>query len=185
MRKKVDLIEKPSLKIHMDYDHITVGELGYILMKLQAALRCLAGLTPHAYNTKYAKAQPRFVTSHIQTKNSIDLSVITAILSAPSILYNWQRFSKDIFKVFKTAILALRRGKIKDQANRNAYKGLRIEVTRGNINLEASLPYLRTLTPAQKKALANFIWSLTGVCHKVDIGDDEEEISIEWPEDER
>ncbi len=188
MRKKVKIIDKPSLRIHIDYDHLTVGELGNILIRLQAALRSIAGLSPGEYDGRYSQEQPRFITSSVKTEHSIDIAVLLAILSLalsiPGAIYTWTRFSTDVFRFFKIALLAMVRGEIRNPEDNIEIEGLRIRVTKGEIDLEASRPFLDELTPKQRKALANFIWSLTGPSRRVDIGDDESEISMRWPEED-
>jgi len=187
MRKKITIIDKPSLEIHIDYDHVTVGELGNILIRLQAALRSMAGLSPGEYDGRYSEEQPRFITQSVHTKHSIEISVLVGILSAalsiPGAIYAWQRFSADVFRWFKTALLAKVRGVIESREDDVKIEGLRIEVTRGKIDLEASRAFLDELTPKQRRAIANFLWSLIGPARKVNIEDDESEISIQWLEE--
>lgn len=189
MRKKVKIIDEPSLRIRIDYDHLTVGELGNILIRLQAALRSIAGLSPGEYDGRYSREQPRFITSSVHTKHSIEISVLLAILaialSIPGAIYTWKRFSTDVFRWFKIILLAKARGEIKNLEDDIEIEGLRMEVTRGKIDLEASRQFLDELTPKQRKAIANFLWSLTGPARRVDIGDDESEISMQWPEEDK
>ena len=189
MRKKVKIIDEPSLRIHIDYDHLTVGELGNILIRLQAAVRSIAGLSPGEYDGRYSKEQPRFITSSIYTKHSIDIAVLLAILalalSIPGAIYTWKRFATDVFRWFKTTLLAKAQGEIKNPEDDIEIEGLRIEVTRGKIDLEASRLFLDELTTKQRKAIANFLWSLTGPARRVVIGDDESEISIQWLEEDK
>jgi len=71
MRKEVAIVEKPLLTVHIDYDHITVGKLGNALIRLQAALRSIAGLSPGEHSGKYYEEQPRFVISTVHSKQSI------------------------------------------------------------------------------------------------------------------
>ena len=187
MRKKVKIIDEPSFRIRIDYDHLTVGELGNILIRLQAALRSIAGLSPGEYDGRYSREQPRFITSSVHTKHSIEISVLLAILaialSIPGAIYTWKRFSTDVFRWFKIILLAKARGEIKNLEDDIEIEGLRIEVTRGKIDLEAPRQFLDELTPKQRKAIANFLWSLTGPARRVDIGDDESQISMQWPEE--
>ncbi len=187
MRKEIKVVDRPSLTVHVDYDHLTVGELGNILIRLQAALRSMAGLSPGEYDGRYYREQPRFVTSTVHTKQSIDINLLLAILavvmSAPGAFYQWSRFATDVFRWFKITILAIGRGELKAIEDDINFEGLRIEVTKGKIDLEASRPFLDELTTKQRRAVANFLWSLTGPARRVDISDDESEISIEWPEE--
>lgn len=200
MRKEIKAIEAPSLTLHMDYDHLTVGELGNILIRLQAALRTIAGLSPGEYDRRYSSAQPRFITSSVVTKHSIDITLLLAVLAValqtPSAVSDWRNFSTEVFRRFKIAVLAMVRGEIKDTETREKLRGLesgqiemlptegsgeslKVAVTRGKIDIELSRPFLNELTIMQRRRLANFIWSLTGPTRKVDIGDEESQISIE------
>ncbi len=63
-------------------------------------------------------------------------------------------------------------------------KGLKISITGGEIDLSASRQFLDSLTPKQKRAVSNFIWSLTGPTRRVSIRDDESEISIQGSEED-
>lgn len=177
MRRDVKIIEKPSLAVHIDYDHITVGELGNILIRLQAALRSIAGLSPGEYDeTLFRWVQPRFIISAVHTKRSIDIHLLVAILlGAPGAIYGYSRLASDVFHWFKVTILNMSREQ----------EGLKIEVTKGKIDLEASRPFLDELTPKQQRAIGNFLWSLTGPARRVNISDDESEISMEWKDESK
>jgi len=186
MRKKIEILDKPSLKVHIDYDHLTVGELGNILIRLQAALRSIAGLSPGEYDGRYSVEQPRFITSTVHTGKSIDvgilLAVIAIVLGIPGAINNWKSFAANVFRRIKTAILAMTQGEIQHPEEDTGIEGLRVRVTKGKIDLEVERPFLDELTPKQRRAIANFLWSLTGPAQKVIISDDESEISIEWTE---
>jgi len=178
MRKEVKIIEKPSLAVHICYDHITVGELGNILIRLQAALRSIAGLNPGEYDGRYYEEQPRFVISAVHTKQSIDIELLLAILAvamaAPGAFYMWSRFASDVFRWFKAAILHMG----------PELEGLKIEVTKGKIDVEASRAFLDKLTKRQREAIATSIWALIVPAQTVAISDDESEILIEWSEED-
>ncbi|MBA7621821.1 hypothetical protein ES703_29189 [subsurface metagenome] len=189
MRKKIEIIDRPSLTMRIDYDHLTVGELGNILIRLQAALRSIAGLSPGEYDRRYSVGQPRFITSAVSTKKSIDigvqLAILAIIMAAPGAAYAWSRFGTDVFRLFKTTLLAMIQRKIRQSEDDIEIEGLRVEVPRGEIDIEASRKFLDELTPRQQRAVQNFLWSLTGPARKVNIGDDESEISIEWTEEDK
>jgi len=197
MRKEIVVIEEPSLHMHMQYDHLTVGELGNILIRLQAALRSIAGLSPGEYDRRYYGQQLRFVISTVHTKQSIDIWVLlgraSLIMGVSGAVSAGIRQARHFFRSFKTALLAADQGQltgskddVEDDGARKAHghevtDGLRIEVTRGTIDLKAARPFLDKLTPKQRETLANFLWSITGPTNRVDIGDAESEISIGWP----
>jgi len=186
MRRKIQLIDKPSLRIHIDYEYLTVGELGNILIRLQAALRSIAGLSPGEYSGEYAREQPRFITSFVNTEKSIEIGVVLAVLAIvmqlPQAIPFWRNFTAETIRRFKLALLALVSGEGKTPEDITETEGLRIEVTRGKIDFAASRRFLQELTEGQRNRLANFLWSLTGPSRKVSIGDEESEISIYWPE---
>ena len=60
MRKAISRVEAPYLSLHIDHDYLTVGEMGNILIRLQAVLRSLADLG------RGRREQPRFVISAIK-----------------------------------------------------------------------------------------------------------------------
>lgn len=187
MRKKIEVIEKPTLSVHIDYDHLTVGELGNILIRLQAALRSIAGLSPGEYDGRYSEEQPRFVASTVHTEKSIEISVVLAIIAIvmglPGAFYTWQRFGSDVFRLIKIAIFALAQRKIKYPERGTEIKGLRVKVTRGKIIEDELITLKNRITLKQRKSIVNLLWSLTGPAKKVVIGDEESEISIEWSEE--
>lgn len=206
MRKEIKTIDRPSLTMHIDYDHLTVGELGNILIRLQAALRSIAGLSPGEYDRRYSAGQPRFITSSVSTKQSIDITLLLAVLAValqtPGAINDWRIFSTEVFRRFKIAVTAMVRGDIKapETAEKlgvleherveilqpeGGAESLKVVVTRGKIDLEASRPFLDELTPMQRRRLANFLWSLTGPTRRVNVGDDESEISMHWSNEEK
>jgi hypothetical protein len=199
MRKKIEIIDRPALRLHIDYDHLTVGELGNILIRLQAALRGVAGLSPGEYDGRYCREQPRFVTSYISTKKSIDIELLLAVLAIalqiPSGVREWSKIASQVFRWFKVAILATVRGDIKSaddesrQDERLSFeageKSVKVAVTRGKIDIEMDRPLLDELTSMQRRRLADFVWSLTGPARRVTIGDDESEISLEWTDEDK
>jgi len=200
MRQKLAVIDKPELRVHMEYEYITVGELGNILMRLQAAIRAVAGLAPHEYDEEIAVARPRFIVSSVMTKGSVDvylvLAVATMVASTPGWINDWTPIATNIFRRFKVALLALGRGELPDsEADQNRYsnepeevstlqEGLVIEVTGENIEIKAQRDFLSTLKPSQRHAIENLFWSFKGVVRKVDIDDHESELSIRLSEPE-
>lgn len=188
MRKKVKLIDKPSLRIHIDYDHLTVGELGNILIRLQAALRSVAGLSPREYDGRYYREQPRFIASSVSTKDSIDiytlLSIMSNIASLPETITIWRRRASEFYHRLKVAILYMTYGETESQDIDTDFSGLRIEVTRGRVNLELERQFINEMTDRQKSSIENLIWSFTGPAKNVVIGDEESEITLQWPEED-
>lgn len=200
MRKEIYTFEN-ILKLHIEYGYMTTGELGNILIRLQAALRALAGLSPGGYNNEYFYARPRFTISSVDTKHSIDINIALSILAiamaTPGAVNDWRYFAPSVFRMFKIAILAIVKGKIEvpeeneklETSNDEQVemipvekKSLKIEVTKGNINIDLNRETLNQLSPTQRKKLANFISSLTIPSNKVEIGDDESQITIDFEE---
>jgi hypothetical protein len=193
VRQRIAKVEEPTLNIHLDYDYLTVGEIGNILIRLQAALRGVAGIS--------RREQPRFVMSSVRTEKSLDLAVQLAILAivmgAPSALYGWKRFGIDIFRLLKAAIVAVGRGEIKSQERESResndndeeasesplgfnVKEIRISILRGEKEIEKSRSSLAQMPPRTIRSIEYFLWSLEGRTFRVVIRDEESEIVIEW-----
>jgi len=199
MRKKIVAIEEPSLTLHLEYSHITLGELGNILIRLQAALRSLAGLSPGEYDGRFSHVQPHFITSYVSSKHSMDVTLLLAVLSialqAPGSINEWSNFATEIFRRLKIAVVAMVRGEIESPESQDKQESMdlgqvegqslgafQVEITKGKI--EMSRPFLDELTPMQRRKLFNFLWSITGPTRKVNIGNEESQLSLEWSESE-
>ena len=199
MRKKIVAIEEPSLTLHLEYDHITLGELGNILIRLQAALRGIAGLSPGEYDGRFSDVQPHFITSSVSSKHCIDISLLLAVLAialqAPGSINEWSNFAAEVFRRFKIAVIAMVRGEIQvpeaqDKKERMEFEkveeesagAFKVEVTKGKIEMSRS--FLDELTPMQRRKLFNFLWSISGPTSRVDIGNEESQLSLEWDEGE-
>ena len=165
MRKAITCIEHPYLSIHLDYEYLTVGEIGNLLIRLQALLRSLAELS------RGGREQPRFIVRSIQGKNSTDLVIVLSILTvAASILQHaalYRETAAKTFRQFKLSALAA-----------TAERGLKTTVTKGEIDPALARQSLEELSPKQRKKLNNFLRALTKPAHGVLIGDEETEISL-------
>ena len=165
MRKAITLIEHPYLSIHLDYDYLTVGEIGNLLIRLQALLRSLAELS------RGGREQPRFIVKSIQGQNSTDLvimlSILTVAASIPQHATLYRETAAKTFRQFKLLTLAA-----------TAERGLKTTVTRGEIDPALARQALEELSPKQRKKLNNFLRALTKPAHGVVIGDEETEISL-------
>lgn len=193
MRKRLAKIEEPTLNVHLDYDYLTVGEIGNILIRLQAALRGVAKIS--------RREEPRLVMSSARTEKSLDLAVqlaiVAIVMGAPAALYEWRRFGTDMFRLFKAAMIAVGRGEIKSQEresqNRNEHyeevpespsepvgEHIKISILRGEKEIEQSWPLLTQMESKTIRSVEYFLWSLEGRTFRVVIRDDESEIVIEW-----
>jgi hypothetical protein len=182
-RRDVRLIEKSTLSVHLDYDYLTVGELGNMLIRLQSALRSLAGLAPGEYAGKFRREQPRFVASSVITKESIDIQLLLTILffaaEAPMAISHWSRFASEAFRRLKMAIVAIIRGTVDHPETDSAGQGIRIDITRGEIDLRASRQFTQEeLSEDQRRKVTDLIGSLMGPANRVVIGDEESEVTI-------
>ena len=149
----------------MDYDYLTVGEIGNLLIRLQALLRSLAELS------RGGREQPRFIVKSIQGKNSLDLlimlSILTVAASIPQHTALYRETAGKTFRKFKLSTLAVTED-----------RGLKTTVTKGEINPEVARQSLEELSPRQRKKLNNFIRALTKPANGVVIKDEETEISL-------
>jgi len=199
MRRKLTAISDSSLTIHLEFDHITLSELGNILIRLQAALRSLTGLSPGEYDFRYSKAQPHFIAKSVSSEHSIDVNLVLAVLAivldSPGTINEWTKISSEVFRRFKMAVVAMVKGeitypdsddneeKIEIESVDNVGAGaFQVKVTEGTI--EMSRKYLSELTTTQRKKLFNFLWSITGPIEKVDIGNQESRLSLKYVQGE-
>jgi hypothetical protein len=169
LRKAITCVEKPCLSLHIDYDYLTVGEMGNILIRLQALLRSLADLS------RGRREQPRFIIESIETKGAIDIVVMLSILTVTAQIPQNTAFYQDVaarafhrFKMSATAIAESR--------------GLETTVTRGEIDHRQSRRLLEELSPKQRKKLSDFIRALTRPTNSLVIRDEESEILVKRPD---
>jgi hypothetical protein len=165
LRKAITCIEQPHLSIHLDYDYLTVGEIGNLLIRLQALLRSLAELS------RGGREQPRFIVKSIRGKNSTDLvimlSILTVAASIPQHTALYRETAAKTFRKFKLSALAA-----------TETRGLKTTVTKGELDPALARQSLEELSPNQRKKLDNFLRALTKPAHGIVIGDEETEISL-------
>jgi len=169
LRKAITCVEKPCLSLHIDYDYLTVGETGNILIRLQAVLRSLADLS------RGRREQPRFIIKSLETKGSIDILVMLSLLTVTAQIPQNLAFYQDVaarafhrFKVSATAIAESR--------------GLEITVTRGEFDYHQSQRLLEELSPRQVKKLNDFFRALARPANSLVIRDEESEILVKRPD---
>jgi len=169
LRKAITYLEKPYLSLHIDYDYLTVGETGNILIRLQATLRSLADLS------RGRREQPRFIIKSIEMKGSIDILVVLSILTVTASIPHNLAFYQDVagrafhrFKMSATAIAESR--------------GLEITITKDEIDYHQSQELLEELSPKQRKKLADLIEALTKTANSLVIRDEGSEISLKRPD---
>lgn len=172
MRKAITCIENPYLAIKIYHDYLTVGEIGNILIRLQAILRSLADLS------RGRREQPRFIIRSIRARRSLEilvlLSILTVTASIPQNLTFYQEVAGQAFKRLKLATLAMA-----------GSKGLKIKLVRGEIDFRLAQELLDELSPIQRKKLADFISALTKPTNRILIRDDELEAVLKWAEPPR
>lgn len=184
MRQKITTIENSLLKLHYEYDFLTLGEIGNILIRFQAALRALGGLHPKEYNGQYSSEKPRFVISSVNTGKSIDFDTLLALtsiaLTLPGSVQTWTTFSKLIYRRFKLGLIALIKGEADNESGIHS-QGLTIKINKGETELKFSQSELDSLTSLQRESLANFVWSLIGPGKNLNISDIDSDIDIHFP----
>jgi hypothetical protein len=169
LRKAITCIEKPCLSLHIDYDYLTVGETGNILIRLQAVLRSLADLS------RGRREQPRFIIESIETKGAIDLliklSILTVTAQIPQNLAFYQDVATRAFHRFKVSTTAIAES-----------RGLEITVTKGGIDYRQSRRLLEELSLRQRKKLNDFIRALVRPDNSLVIRDEDSEILVKRPD---
>lgn len=187
MRKKVFFIEKPRLKLHVEYDYLTVGELGNILIRFQAATRSIAGFGrgKYKYIERGLEGRPLFVAQSVQTGKSLDiftiLAVIDLVVRAPEIpeaLSQWEQLAKTFIGRLKIALHVLLKGEHPKASDLVIPTGLTLSVTRGDIDFHAEREFLDTLSDQQIASLVYLLHAFFGPARQVVLGDEDSEITI-------
>ncbi|MBA7684101.1 hypothetical protein ES703_92491 [subsurface metagenome] len=187
MRKESLLIEKPRLRLHIEYDYLTTGELGNILIRFQAATRSIAGFGrgKYKYIEKGLEGRPLFVAQSVQTGKSIDISIILAIIDlvvrAPGILEalsQWEQLAKTFIRRLKIALYVLLKGEHPQASALEIPTGLTLSVTGGDIDFHAEREFLATLSVEQIASLVYLLHAFFGPARQVILGDEESEITI-------
>jgi hypothetical protein len=168
LRKAITCVEKPYLSLRIDYDYLTVGETGNILIRLQAVLRSLADLN------RGRREQPRFVIESLETRGAIDLrvklSILTVTAQIPQNLAFYQDAAGRAFQRFKVLAAAVAES-----------RELEITVIRGKFDRQ-SPRLLEELSQRQKKKLNDFFRALLRPANSLVIGDQDSEIQIKRPD---
>ena len=169
MRKAISRVEAPSLSLHIDLDYLTVGEMGNILIRLQAVLRSLADLG------RGRREQPRFVISAIKKTRSLEivvvLSILTVTASIPQNLTFYREVAGKAFRSFKMSATALAES-----------RGLEVTATKGEIDHRQSQKLLAGLSLKQRKKLSDFVSALIRPANSVVIRDEDSEITLKSPD---
>jgi hypothetical protein len=169
LRKAITRVEAPYLSLHIDYDYLTVGEMGNILIRLQAVLRSLADIG------RGQREQPRFIISSIKKAHSLEivvmLSIITVTASIPQNLTFYREVASKAFHRFKMSATAFAKG-----------RGLEITVTKGKIDYRQSQKLLEELSLKQRKKLSDFVRALTRPANSVVIRDEDSAVTLKSPE---
>ena len=169
MRKAITHVEAPYLSLHVDHDYLTVGEMGNILIRLQAVLRSLAELG------RGQREQPRFIISSIKKTHSLEivvmLSILTVTASIPQNLSFYRKVATKAFHRFKMSATAFAKS-----------RGLEITVTNGKINHRQSQKLLEELSLRQRKKLSDFVRALTRPANSVVIRDEDSAVTLKRPD---
>ena len=168
------------MRLYIEYDYITVGELGDVLVRYQAATRSIAGFG----RAKYAglEERPLLLVSSIQTKTSIDVGLIVAIIGvvmmAPAGLRRWGQITRAGFHRLMVALYARIKGEHTGVSQLERRSDLVVSVTRGSVDVHAEKEFIETMSEEQKRALGSFLRALFGPAKRVVLGDEDLEITI-------
>lgn len=165
MRKAVTGIESPYLSLVIDADYLTVGEIGNILIRLQAVLRILADLS------RSRREQPRFIVKTLKSRRHWEILVLLSILSLTAAIPQNLDFYREVagraFTKLKLAIIALAEN-----------RGFTVEATKGELDLKLAHELLDGLSPRQRKKLGDFALALTRPASRIVIREDALEVVI-------
>ena len=168
MRKAITCLEQPYLSLHIDYDYLTVGEMGNILIRLQAALRSLADLS------RGRREQPRFIIKSLETRHSLDMLVVLSILTVTAAIPQNLDFYREV------ATKALERLRVSATAIAEK-RGLKVTI-QDRTGLKTSPKPSEELAPKQKKKLEDLMSALTRPANSIIIRDEVSEITLTRPD---
>ena len=180
MRKEVFPIKEIHSKLYIEYDYITAGELGNILIRFQVATRSVAGFGSDKYG--YLDGRPLILASTVQTKHSIEAELIVGIVGlvmiAPQAIEQWVRISSPCFHRLRGVLYALINREYGGNRELEIPTGLTINVTKGTINIYDWKEFLDTASDKDIMRLEYLIQVLFGPAKQVVLGDDDSEITI-------
>ena len=169
MRKAITYAEGPYLSLRIDHDYLSVGEMGNILIRLQATLRSLADLG------RGGREQPRFIISSIKEAHSLEivvrLSILTVAAQIPHNLDFYREVAGQAFQRFMLSAAAI----AKDS-------GLKITATKGEVDWKLPRKSRGEPNLRQRKKLTDFIGALTRPANSVVIKDEDSEITLKRPD---
>lgn len=179
IREDWTLIEKPQLVIHLDYKHLTAGDLGNTLIRLQACVRSLQGLTAKRYVDKL-DGEPHLVIHSFRTGQSADLWVAVAgLIFNIAVQPYWNDFAKLAWRRLIAATYFAIKGELPGtEPSQIPSQEIDAHLSRGNeedLRLEVNL---NKLDKDQAKKLSDFISSVIYSSNSVRLSDEETEVTI-------
>lgn len=178
MREDWIFVKYPQLRLFLRYRYLTVGEVGNILIRLQACVRSLERLGPRGYVSKL-QGEPRFVVSSFYTKDSAEIVIGIAglVLMVTQPLWNdfaklaWRRLIATAYFFFKGELPGQKKPGIPPDE-------FEARLQRGTENDLWMMVNMNKLDEQQRRKLADFVHSIIYVTDFVRLEDDETELVI-------
>lgn len=161
MQKEWTLIDEIPLDLLLDYDYLTAGDLGNILIRLQACVRSLSGLA-RKRRLDYLQGEPHFVVKAFTSKSSAEFWLAVAALGYSVALQPlWSEFARLAWKRLIAAVYFAIKGELPQHKSlRSLPEEAEVKLTKGyeeNLRMEVNLS---ELDPDQAEKLAHFIGSI-------------------------
>ncbi|APV44154.1 Uncharacterized conserved protein YegP, UPF0339 family [Dehalogenimonas formicexedens] len=126
MESRWNMQDGPWLYTHMEFEYVTAGELGNILVRLQAALR---GLMDLKAGPDYSG--PHFIVKSIHTEHSVEFILGVASLVAQVSQPVWYPFAEVAWRRILSAIYLIATGKYVADIG-VVPRGTEVEITQGS-----------------------------------------------------
>ena len=179
MRGKWTLVDKPQLAIRLDYEHLTAGDLGNTLIRLQACIRSLQGLTGKGYVDKL-QGKPHFVIRSFRTEKSAELWVSVAGLMFSVVIQPiWNEFARLAWKRLIAATYFAVKGELPSSGqSRTLLEEAEANLLRGEEEDLRMVINLDKLDEEQARKLSDFVGSIIYSNRSVHLSDEENELII-------
>lgn len=173
------IVADRRLRAFLDYKYLTAGEVGNMLIRLQACVRSLEKLRPKAY-VKELQGEPRFVVYSFYTKGSAELAIaIAGLVYSVALQPFWNDYAKLVWRRLIGATYFFVKGGLPGQREAGLPpEEFKTELQRGSEDDLRVAVNLRVLDEEQTRKLADFVYSVIYPTNYVTLEDDETELVI-------
>jgi len=170
-----ELIDASSMRVHIDYEYLTAGELGNQLIRLQSAARSLVGIGRERWRYDL-QGEPHIVVKSFHTEHSAEYWLALANLAATVSQPLWAPFALLMWRRLIAAIYFFIKGELPQQQSYDPS----VQVTLNSGSEEDLRIFLRpdSLTKEQLQKAKSLVSSLIYPANKVSLKHENIEITI-------